>query len=97
MTVNYQPNPLNTFDLRELKHCPPHFAAVDFNLSTSEKKISDWIWENLHGRFYFGDVYVRVASTNDKERRTQLQKRAAFEIHGEASYFAMCLPELNKF
>ena len=95
MTVNYQPNPLNTFDLRRLEHCPPHFAVVDFSISCNEKKIQDWIWANLSGRFYLGDYY---ASTNqDTKPRTVLQKRAAFEIAGEASYFALFLPEINKF
>ena len=92
----YQPNPLNTFNLREVEHCPPHFYAVDFNLSTNEKKLRDWIWENLQGRFFLGDTYVVIDRSDDKKIST-LQKRAAFEIHGEASYFAMFLPDLNNF
>ena len=104
---NYQPNPLNTFELRQLSHCPPHFFAVDFDLSTNEKKLSDWIWENLTGRFFLGDVYrqrdpgdterIRLDSSGNLSIGTVLQKRAAFEIHSEASYFAMLLPDLNKF
>jgi hypothetical protein len=91
----YQPNPLNIFGLRELEHCPPHFFPVDFDLSCNPKKISDWIWENLEGRFYFGDTYG--VDQNNRSSRTFLQKRAAFEIHSEASYFAMILSDLNKF
>lgn len=91
----YQPNPLNIFGLRELEHCPPHFFAVDFDLSGPDKKIQDWIWENLYGRFYFGDTYGIV--DDNGRRASYLKKRAAFEIHSEASYFAMLLPELNKF
>jgi hypothetical protein len=89
----YQPNPLNTFDLRRLDHCPPHFFAVGFHISVTEKKLSDWIWENLSGRFYLGDTYV----LSDDVKSTVLVKRAAFEIHSEGSYFAMFLPDLNKF
>lgn len=95
MIENYQPNPLNTFNLRETDFCPPHFYVVDFDLSGPDKKIRDWIWENLHGRFYFGDGYSVSSGSNN--RYTRLQKRAAFENHSEASYFAMVLPELNKF
>jgi len=96
MTVkNNQPNPLNIFDLREVKQCPPHFYAVDFDLSTNEKKITDWIYENLTGRFFLGDYYGREIGSS--RSGSFLRKRAAFEIHSEASYFAMFLPDLNKF
>lgn len=95
MTVNYQPNPLNTFNLRRVEFSPPHFYAVDFDLAVTEKRITDWIWENLQGRFYFGDVF-QIIKDSDK-RYTTLQKRASFEIHSEASYFAMLLHDLNKF
>jgi hypothetical protein len=91
----YQPNPLNTFLLRRLEHCPPHFAVVDFSLSTNEKRLSDWIWEHLAGRFFLGDSYISQGTGTDK--RSVLSKRAGFEIPGEASYFALFLPELNKF
>lgn len=91
MTVKvFRPNPLNTFDLRRLDHCPPHFYSVYFDLSTNEKKVTDWIFEKLQGRFFFGDCY-RESTTK------YLQKQAAFEIHSEASYFAMVLNDINKF
>jgi hypothetical protein len=84
-------NPLNLFDLRKVNHCPPHFFAVDFDISTSEKKITDWIYENLQGRFYLGDYYVGANGFK------VIKKRAGFEIHGEASYFALILQDINKF
>ena len=90
---HFQPNALNSHNLRVLGHCPPHFYAVDFNLVCQPKKITNWIYENLSGRFYFGDVFV--ASHNSGS--VQIQKRAAFEIHSEASYFALVLSEINKF
>jgi len=67
--------------------CPPHFYAVDFNLSCPSKQLSDWIYVNLSGRYYIGEV---------AEGRN-LHHRAAFEIHSEASYFALSLPDINKF
>jgi hypothetical protein len=96
MTVKpYSLNPLNVSGIRKVAHCPPHFFAVDFNLSCPEKKITDWIWEHLEGRFYFGDIYTDIVDNGTK--RNILQKRAAFEIHSESSYFAMLLNDINKF
>jgi hypothetical protein len=76
-----------------MDHCPPHFFAVDFDLSAGAKKITDWIYENLSGRFYFGEVFLH----NEASGQFTITKRAAFEIHSEASYFALVLPEINKF
>ena len=79
---------------RQLSHCPPHFELVKFDISTGEKHIINWIWENLSGRFFFGDYYQIHGNSRSKNN---LCKIAAFEIHSEASYFAMVLPEINKF
>lgn len=82
-------------NMRRTEYCPPHFYAVDFDLSTNEKKIVNWIWSNLSGRFFFGDTFKVVSS--EQYRKSHLHKRAAFEIHSEASYFAMLLNDINKF
>ena len=58
MLKHGEPNPLNVFGLRKLDHCPPHFERVVFDIKTSEKQITDWIHENLSGRFYLGDAVV---------------------------------------
>ena len=84
-------NPLAVFGLRELEHCPPHFTRVDFALQSGPKVISDWIWTNLSGRFYYGDHYYKEADNN-----VQVSKTAAFEIPGEASMFALMLDQINK-
>jgi hypothetical protein len=84
-------NPLAVFGLRELEHNPPHFTAVDFELKTSDKVVSDWIWTNLTGRFYYGDYYYK-----DADNHVQLTKRASFELPGEASMFALILDQINK-
>ena len=89
----FQLNPLNVHNTRVINHCPPHFFAVDFDLSTSAKKVSDWIYENLSGRFYFGEITTYNTTTS----KLVMYTRAAFEIHSEASYFALMLPEVNKF
>jgi hypothetical protein len=85
-------NPLAVFGLRELDYCPPHFINVDFNLVSSPKLISDWIWANLTGRFWYGDWYFK-----DDQGHVQMQKRAAFEIAGEASMFALILDQINRY
>jgi hypothetical protein len=84
-------NPLAVFGLRELDHCPPHFTRVEFDLKTSDKDISDWIWTNLSGRFWLGDWYSK-----DSDTHVNFQKCAAFEIAGEASMFALVLDTVNK-
>ena len=91
MLKHNEANPLAVFGLRELEHCPPHFTVVDFALKTGAKDISDWIWSNFSGRFYFGDYYYKDEKTN-----VQLIKRAAFDIPGEASMFGLILDQINK-
>lgn len=85
-------NPLAVFGLRELDHCPPHFIQVPFELKTDEKVISDWIWSNLSGRFWYGDLYSK-----SPEQTVVLYKCAAFEIPGEASMFALILDQINQY
>ena len=82
-------NPLSVFGLRQTEHCPPHFAKVPFDLATSEKRITDWIYENLEGRFYIGDHYYL------SDNVTKMQKCVAFENHSEASYFSLFLDKIN--
>lgn len=92
MLKHNEANPLAVFGLRELEHCPPHFSRVGFDLKSAEKTISDWIWANLDGRFWYGDYYFK-----DENNNVNFQKCAAFEIPGEASMFALILDQLNKF
>ena len=92
MLKNNEANPLAVFGLRELDHCPPHFTPVCFELKTSEKTISDWIWLNLSGRFYYGDYYYK-----DTDSNIQMNRCAAFEVAAEASMFALVLDQINKF
>lgn len=90
MLKNSEPNPLVIHGLRQLTHCPPHFSSVTFNLYVREKDISDWVYENLEGRFYFGQIDVKTDSG-----RYSRQCHIAFEIGGEASYFALYLTQIN--
>lgn len=83
-------NPLVVFGLRRLDHCPPHFTRVEFNIRCDEKNISDWIWANLSGRFYLGDVYKTTEAGS-----IALNKCVAFELGSEASFFGLILDTVN--
>lgn len=85
-------NPLSVFGLRRVDYCPPHFATVVFDLTAHEKVITDWIWENLDGRFFYGEHYSESATGS-----VSSQKMVAFESVGEASYFALVLDTINKY
>ena len=93
MLKHNEANPLAVFQIRRVEHCPPHFTLVKFDTYVGEKHISDWIWENLEGRFFLGDEYT----TNDHNgSNVELQKVAGFEIPGEASYFSLVLNTINQ-
>lgn len=83
-------NPLSVFGLRQVDHCPPHFVVFRFEVYTQEKTITDWIWENLEGRFFFGDDYISTTGGS-----VAMQKMVGFEIPGEASYFTLLLSTFN--
>jgi hypothetical protein len=85
-------NPLSVFGLRRVDNCPPHFTKFEFNLQTDDKTITDWIYEHLSGRFFYGDLY-HVHESNGK---VGMNKCAAFEQPGEASYFALQLDTINR-
>ena len=83
-------NPLNVHGLRQVDHCPPHFSKVPFESRVPDKEITDWIWENLEGRFFLGDGYEESQANS-----VSAFKLAAFEIAGEASFFALNLSQIN--
>jgi hypothetical protein len=82
-------NPLNVLGLRRVEHCPPHFTKINFDLRVNFKNITDWIFENLDGRFYAADAFF------DSGEKLGMHKCIAFEIPGEASYFSLLLDKLN--
>jgi hypothetical protein len=91
MLKHLEPNPLNIHGLRQLSHCPPHFTPVVFDLAVQDKDLVDWLYENLEGRFYSGQIDVRQESGVIAR-----QQCIAFELAAEASYFALFLPQLNQ-
>lgn len=91
MLKHNEPNPLNVHGLRQLSHCPPHFTPVMFDLAVTDKDLVDWLYENLEGRFYSGQIDVKQDSGVIAR-----QHCIAFELASEASYFALFLPQLNQ-
>lgn len=88
MLKHGEPNSLSVLNMRRLDFCPIHFQKMTFDLIVTEKVISDWLYENTDGRFFSGQIVV-----NDK----QLTYCVGFENHSEASYFALLLPQINKY
>ena len=83
-------NPLDVHAMRRMDHCPPHFARVVFDIATDDKTITDWVYTNLAGRFYYGDHHHK-----DEQGRNHLSKLLAFEIHSEATYFVLLMDQIN--
>jgi hypothetical protein len=84
-------NPLNVFGLRRLEFNPPHFSCVRIeSLYVDPKTITDWIFENLTGRFCFIDEHDETPSGSQTSF-----KCACFENPGEASMFALMLDQIN--
>jgi len=91
MLRNGEANPLTVNGLREMGHCPPHFVQVKFDLRSSQKTISDWVWENFEGRFWLGDWF----DINDSGQCI-MTSCVAFEIPGEASMFSLMLDQIQQ-
>jgi len=92
MLRNGEANPLTVHGLRELTRCPPHFVQVKFELRCGRKQITDWIWENFEGRFWFDDLYFPTEGGS-----IAMTACAAFEIPGEASMFSLMLDQIQAY
>jgi hypothetical protein len=86
-----EPNPLNFFDLRQLKVPPEHFEYVSIQMNYNiQDSISKWIIDHQKGRFYVGKS-VEVDSSN----QIVTLLRIGFEDHKELSYFTLACPYLK--
>lgn len=85
------PNPLNLFDIRQLRVPSPHFEYISIPMQYNlEDSIVKWIERNTKGRFYVGRT-VEVDSTNSI--KTVL--KVGFEEQKEVSYFTLACPHLK--
>jgi len=102
MLRNGEPNPLNIYGNRQIEGtCPPHFTQVKFDLYMHQniKEFSDWVWENLEGRFWAGDLYETERIRDERagwKPTIQMNACIAFEIPSEATMFAMCRDQISK-
>lgn len=81
-------NPLNVYGLRQLDFNPPHFTSVVIDSTSTEKQITDWIWENLQGRFYVGPVDI------NEDGHYHRRIRVSFELPEELSYFSLSINQI---
>jgi hypothetical protein len=63
-----------------------------FEPYATEKQITYWLYENLEGRFYVGNIDVARTPGGKPIDRNLL---VAFELPAEASYFSLILPTIN--
>lgn len=91
--LNKELNPLNIFELRRVYHLPPHFEKVLVKQQVTQKALSDWIYENLHSRFYIGDEDVR--ENEDNKKSITRYTVVAFEEASEASYFSLFVDKIK--
>lgn len=87
-----EPNPLNVHNIRNVDVLPPHYEVVKFDLKTDMRYVVNWIYENLEGRFWYGEYF----SPDDKTGRIGMCKAVAFERHEEASLFVLMVDSINK-
>ena len=86
-------NPLNAYQVRRVKQCPPHFTTIVFKCPDQES-VTEWVYENLQGRFYLGSDNESHASII--ELLTGEQYKIGFEIAQEATIFGLNLGRFLK-
>ena len=91
INVYFEPNPLNIHELRRLTVCPEYFTPVDFEMKSKPDFINCWIYKHLRGRFFSGN-WVKIV-----DGKSCIHYRVSFESAGEAMYFLLALPDINKF
>lgn len=86
-----EPNPLDVLESRRVTFCPPHFETTNVQKSYNlEDAISEWIVDNLKGRYYIGNNIDLDKSNNIKTVYT-----IGFENPSEMSYFMLACPHLK--
>lgn len=83
---NGKPNPLNFLDLRRVQFPARHFHFISIPKYTPAliKKIDEWIYNNLNGRYYIGQG-IELDNTNTFVYVTKI----GFEKEKEMSFFLL--------
>jgi len=80
-------NPLDLFDARVMPVAPPHFQYTEIELKYNlESAVSNWIEDNLKGRFFVG---------RSLSKSGQSVLKIGFEEGKELSYFTLACPHLR--
>jgi len=83
MIKNRKINPLNIFELRQVKSAPPHFEYVNLPMKYNlEESLVKWIKQHLKHRFYAGKKLTQVLTVG-------------FEETKDMSYFMLACPHLK--
>ena len=86
-----EPNPLNIFNLRQVKSAPPHFDYINIPLKYNlENSLAKWIKNHCKHRFYLGKSVVL-----DNERKMVNVLTVGFEENKDMSYFMLACPHLK--
>ena len=91
MIKNKTPNPLNVFEVRQVKSAPPHFEYVNLPMKYNlEESLVKWIKQHLKHRFYAG----KNVTLNSDNKLTQVLT-VGFEETKDMSYFMLACPHLK--
>lgn len=92
--LDVRPNKYDFYKCRKFKVPAPHFEYIclpqKYNL---EQSLSNWINENLKGRYYIGKSLE--VDTKDASSSIVTQIRVGFEDPKELSYFTLACPLLK--
>lgn len=88
---NGKPNPLNFLDLRRVQFPARHFHFTTLPKYSPSivKKIDEWIYTNLNGRYYIGQA-LELDNTNSIVFVTKI----GFEQEKEMSFFLLSYSNL---
>ena len=91
MIKNKKPNPLNIFEVRQVKSALPHFEYVNLPIKYNlEESLVKWITQNLKNRFYTGKNV-----TLDSDNKLTQVLTVGFEETKDMSYFMLACPHLK--
>tara|TARA_B110000902_G_scaffold209619_1_gene239461 strand:- start:1734 stop:2015 length:282 start_codon:yes stop_codon:yes gene_type:complete len=91
MIKNRIPNPLNVFEVRQVKSALPHFEYVNLPMKYNlEESLIKWINQHLKNRFYAGKNV-----TLDEHNSLVQVLTVGFEETKDMSYFMLACPHLK--
>jgi hypothetical protein len=91
MIKNKTPNPLNVFEVRQVKSALPHFEYVNLPMKYNlEDSLIKWIKQNLKNRFYIG----KNISLDGGNKLIHVLT-IGFEETKDMSYFMLACPHLK--